>query len=40
MEACDNGPDVSASKCLLFPQCHVGLHEEVYENADKEEMKK
>ena len=39
-EAFDDGPDMPASKCLLFPQCHAGLHEKKYENADKEEMKR
>lgn len=39
-EACDDGPDAPAFKCLLFPQCHGGLHEEGNENADKEEMKR
>lgn len=38
-EACDDGSDMSASKCL-FDQCHVGLREEEYEDADKEEMKR
>ena len=39
-EACDDGPDVPASKRLRFPPCHMELHEEEYENADKEEMKR
>lgn len=38
-EACDDGSDMPTSK-RLFPQCHVGLREEEYEDADKEEAKR